>query len=216
MNTFRIGLIFNGVWSQYAYAKATKYRDLYELLYVHELDRAMLERVDALAIPFQSNHRAIAQRQDLIYDFLAAGKRIFVEGDSSAAWLKASWEDRPVNNYWWVKDPHHPPLSETDDSHPIYRDLSARQSFWHYHGVYTRVPDHAWIVQRNVEGEVITWQTGHYGGSLLVTTLDPIVEHGVQQITHLDHYCDRLTEWLIGVRPGGKFEILPEDYGVRV
>jgi hypothetical protein len=67
--------------------------------------------------------------------------------------------------------------------------------------VYTRVPASADIIQANVAGEVITWQTHEYGGTLLATTLDPIVEHGVQQITHLDNYVDRLTQWLCGVRP---------------
>lgn len=216
MSSKKIGLIFNGVWSQYAFAKATKYRDLYKLLYIHDLDAAQMDAVDALAIPFQSNHRAIAQRRDLLYDFLAQGKRVFVEGDSSAQWLDATWEDRPVNNFWWVKDPHNSPVSATDYSHPIYNGLTPRHAFWHYHGVYTRVPEHAEIIQKNVDGDVVTWQTNHFGGTLLVTTLDPIIEHGVQQITHLDNYCDRLTEWLIGVRPEGKFEILKTDYGVAV
>jgi len=216
MSSKKIGLIFNGVWSQYAFAKATKYRDLYKLLYIHDLDAAQMDAVDALAIPFQSNHRAIAQRRDLLYDFLAQGKRVFVEGDSSAQWLDATWEDRPVNNFWWVKDPHNSPVSATDYSHPIYNGLTPRHAFWHYHGVYTRVPEHAEIIQKNVDGDVVTWQTNHFGGTLLVTTLDPIIEHGVQQITHLDNYCDRLTEWLIGVRPEGKFEILKTDYGVAI
>jgi len=216
MSIKKIGLIFNGVWSQYAFAKATKYRDLYKLLYIHDLDAAQMDSVDALAIPFQSNHPAIAQRRDLLYDFLAQGKRVFVEGDSSAQWLDATWEDRPVNNFWWVKDPHNSPVSATDHSHPIYNGLTPRHAFWHYHGIYTRVPEHAEIIQKNVDGDVVTWQTNHFGGTLLVTTLDPIIEHGVQQITHLDHYCDRLTEWLIGIRPEGKFEILKTDYGVAI
>jgi len=216
MSIKKIGLIFNGVWSQYAFAKATKYRDLYKLLYIHDLDAAQMDAVDALAIPFQSNHRAIAQRRDLLYDFLAQGKRVFVEGDSSAQWLDATWEDRPVNNFWWVKDPHNSPVSATDHSHPIYNGLTPRHAFWHYHGIYTRVPEHAEIIQKNVDGDVVTWQTNHFGGTLLVTTLDPIIEHGVQQITHLDNYCDRLTEWLIGIRPEGKFEILKTDYGVAI
>jgi hypothetical protein len=214
MGNAKIGLIFNGVWSHYAFAKATKYRELYELIYVHDLSETALEQVEALVIPFQSNHKAIAERRNLLYGFLAAGKKLFVEGDSSASWLDARWEDRPVNNYWWVKDPNHPPLSETDYSHPLYKGLKPRHAFWHYHGVYTAIPDHARVIQRNVDGEIIAWETHHYGGTLLATTLDPIVEHGVQQITHLDHYCDQLTEWLIGVRPEGRFEILPEDYGV--
>lgn len=212
----KIGLIFNGVWSHYSFAKATKYRDLYELLYVHDLTAEMLDSVDALAIPFQSNHKALAEHKQLIYDFLAKGKRIFIEGDSSANWLDASWEDRPVNNYWWVKDPNSPPVAVTYDSHPIYQGLKPRHSFWHYHGVYTSIPAHGEVIQTNVEGDIVTWQTTYYGGEMLVTTLDPIVEHGVQQITHLDNYCDRLTEWLIGIKPEGKFEILKSDYGVAI
>lgn len=210
----KIGLIFNGVWSHYTFAKATKYSEIYELLYIHDLSKELLKKVDALVIPFQSNQKAISKHKELIYDFLASGKKIFVEGDSSTNWLDATWEDRPVNNYWWVKDPQNPPVSDTDYSHPIYKGLSHRHAFWHFHGVYTEVPDHARVIQKNVEGDVVTWETHHYGGTLLATTLDPIVEHGVQQITHLDNYCDKLTEWLIGIKPEGEFEILADDYGV--
>jgi hypothetical protein len=42
---------------------------------------------------------------------------------------------------------------------------------------------------------------------LLVTTLDPLVEHGVQQIRHLDNYVDNLVSWLCDVRPTGRVEI---------
>ena len=213
MKNKKIGLLFNGVWSQFAFAKATKYRDLYELLYIHDLDAAMLARVEALAIPFQSNQKVISSKKGLIYDFLKQGKKVFLEGDSSTDWLDATWEDRPVNNYWWVTDPHNPPLSDTDFTHPIYTGLKPRHVFWHYHGVYAKVPEHARIIQKTTQNEVVTWQTDHYGGTLLATTLDPIVEHGVQQITHLDNYCDKLTEWLIGVKPEGTFEILKSDYG---
>lgn len=210
----KIGLLFNGVWSHYAFAKATKYRDLYELLYVHDLTAEALEGMDALVIPFQSNHKAIAERKHLIYDFLASGRKVFVEGDSSATWLDAQWADRPVNNYWWVTDPENPPVSDTDYSHPIYQGLKPRHAFWHFHGVYTQVPAHARVIQRSSAGEIVTWETDHYGGTLLATTLDPIVEHGVQQITHLDNYCDRLTEWLVGAKVEGKFVVEAADYGV--
>jgi len=160
--------------------------------------------LDALAIPFQSNQAVLTEKQDLIYDFLRAGKKVFLEGDSSTTWLAAQWEDRPVNNYWWVTDPTNPPVAETNYAHPVYQGLTPRQACWHTHGVYTRVPASAEIIQTNPAGEVITWQTHEYGGTLLATTLDPIVEHGVQQITHLDNYMDRLTEWLSGVRPAAE------------
>jgi hypothetical protein len=208
----KIGLLFNGVWSHYSFAKATKYRDLYQLIYIHDLDAEILQQMDALVIPFQSNHKVIGEKRDLIYAFLASGKRIFVEGDGSSLWLDADWQDRPVNNYWWVKDPNRPPISVTDHTHEIYAGLNPRHSCWHYHGVYTRIPEHARTIQKNPDGDVVTWETNFYGGTLLATTLDPIVEHGVQQISHLDNYCDRLTQWLIGIKPEGKFEILMEDY----
>lgn len=211
----KIGLIFNGVWSHYTFAKAPKYRDLYELLYVHDLQADRLENISALVIPFQSNHKVLARKKGLIYDLLDRGGKVFLEGDSSTTWVEARWEDRPVNNYWWVKDPDNPPVSQTDYDHPIYRGLSPRHACWHTHGVYTQVPEHAQIVQTNAKGEIISWQTTHYGGVLFATTLDPIVEHGVQQITHLDHYVDKLTAWLCGEKPSGPFEIPASDYGVR-
>ncbi|MBC8085369.1 MAG: hypothetical protein H7Z21_19395 [Hymenobacter sp.] len=210
-----IGLIFNGVWSHYALATAPKYRALYRLLYVHDLEAAAVRDLAALVVPFQSNHRALTASKALLYDFLRAGKKVFVEGDSSPAWLDAQWEDRPVNNYWWVTDPTNPPVAHTDFTHPVYQGLTPRQACWHTHGVYTRVPASAEIIQTNAAGDVITWQTHEYGGTLLVTTLDPLVEHGVQQITHLDHYVDRLTEWLGGVRPApGRLTIDAAAYGV--
>lgn len=211
----KIGLLFNGVWSHYALATAPKYRDLYRLLYVHELDATAVQDLEALAIPFQSNQAVLTEKQDIIYDFLRAGKKVFVEGDSSTAWLDAQWEDRPVNNYWWVTAPTKPPVSDTNYAHPVYQGLTPRQACWHTHGVYTRVPESAEIIQTNDEGDIITWQTHAYGGTLLATTLDPIVEHGVQQITHLDNYVDRLTEWLGGQRPvADRMTIDAAAYGV--
>ncbi|MGH8613647.1 MAG: hypothetical protein ACREYF_16930 [Gammaproteobacteria bacterium] len=52
------------------------------------------------------------------------------------------------------------------------------------------------------------------GGVLFAATVDPIVEHGVQQIAHLDNYCDNLTAWLCGIRPQGRLEIDRSRFGV--
>jgi len=214
MQQAKIALVFNGVWSHYAFAKAEKYKQLIELVYVHDLATTDLNTYEALMIPFQSDHKTIADSSKKIAEFLGSGKKVFVEGDSSAGWLDATWEDRPVNNYWWVEHPQQPPVSKTNFEHPVYHGLTPRHACWHTHGAYTKVPDHAEVLQVNGEQEVITWETGYYGGKLLVTTLDPIVEHGVQQITHLDHYVDQLIEWLIGIKPEGAFVIDSHDYGV--
>jgi len=210
----KIGLIFNGVWSQYAMAMAPKYRDIYQLLYIHDLNDNQLKDLDALVIPFQSHQASLALHKDALYRFLGTDRKIAVFGDSTPLWIDARWEDRPVNNYWWVADPTKPPITQTDCSHPVFAPLEPRHSCWHTHGAYTRIPIGAEIVQRNDAGEVITWQTSEHGGTLFVSTLDPIVEHGIQQIRHLDHFVDSLTEWLCGKKPHGKFEVCADAYGV--
>ena len=210
----KIGLIFNGVWSQYALATAPKYAEIYELVYVHDLPRADLTRFDALVVPFQSHQQALGQHREVLYQFLGEGKKIAVFGDSTPSWIDAAWENRPVNNYWWVADPDSPPVTQTDFGHPVFRGLKPRHACWHIHGIYVRIPEHAVPLQRNDHDEVITWETRHYGGALFVSTLDPIVEHGIQQIRHLDHFVDNLTEWLCGVRPIGRFEIPSAAYGI--
>lgn len=195
-----IGMLFNGVWSQYVVAVAPKYREFLELLYVHGSDMKQLNSYEALLIPFQSDHLAIAEYSMALYDFLACGKKIAVFGDT-AHWIDAQWENRPVDNYWWVKDPLRPPVANTDFSHPLFSGLTSRQACWHHHGVYTRIPSGARVLQRTDANEVICWSTTVYGGELLVATQDPIVEHGVQQIQHLDKFVDQLVYWLCGRRP---------------
>jgi len=211
-----IGLLFNGVWSHYTFATAPKYRDIIKLIYVHDFDKDAIKGLKALIIPFQSNQKAIVQHKTTIYNFLAEGHKVFVEGDSTMDWIDAKWEDRPVNNYWWVKDPKNPPISETDFSHPIYNGLTPRHSCWHTHGSYTSMPSSAKAIQKKPDGEIISWETNQYGGTLFATTLDPIVEHGVQQITHLDNYVDKLIYWLSGDKVSGNFEVPKANYGIAV
>lgn len=200
-----IAMIYNGVWSHFVVGKAPKYRDLYDLLYVHDIRKGSLDGYAAVVVPFQSHQPAMKALREEIFSVLKRGGKVFVEGDST--WLDARWEDRPVNNYWWVTDPDNPPATETDYEHPVYRGLKPRHACWHTHGVYVEVPKDASIIQRNGAGEIVTWQTEAHGGHLLATTLDPLVEHGVQQIRHLDNYVDNLTEWLCGTRPSGHVEI---------
>lgn len=208
-----IGMIFNGVWSHYAVATAPKYRDLIELIYVHDLRGARLERFAGLIVPFQNDHEAIAAHRDALYAFLARGGKIVVFGDS-AHWIDAVWEDRPVDNYWWAEHAHRPPVAHTDFRHPLFAGLSERQACWHHHGVYTQIPGGARVLQHTQDGEIICWETQAYGGHLLAGTQDPIVEHGVQQIAHLDHFVDGLVTWLCGRRPTqDKMTIDREAYG---
>ena len=212
----KIGLIFNGVWSHYTFAHAPKYKNIFELVYVYDITPEFINQFEAIVIPFQSNQKELAKHKEILYDFLKSGKKIFIEGDCTNDWLDAKWEDRPVNNYWWVTNPDQPPVAETNYEHPVYRGLKPRHACWHTHGVYTKIPEGAEIIQKNGAGEIITWQTNTYGGTLLATTLDPIVEHGIQQITHLDNYTDQLVFWLCGEKPVGKFEFIESDFGITV
>lgn len=208
-----IAMLFNGVWSQYAVATAPKYRDMVELLYIHDVDETSLDRFGALVVPFQSDHRAIALRRREIYRFLGDGKTVAVFGDASG-WIDACWQSRPVNNYWWVDDPTCPPVQGTDFRHPLFHGLTPRQAGWHHHGVYTSIPSQAVVLQRSAAGETVSWQTSEYGGILFASTQDPIVEHGVQQIQHLDHFVDNLVHWLCSTRPAPvRFEIDKLAYG---
>ncbi|MDA3914075.1 hypothetical protein [Oleiagrimonas sp.] len=205
-----VALLFNGVWSQYAVATSAKYRPHLDLLHVHDLGVERLRPYRALIIPFQSNHHLIEPQREALLGFLARGLRVAVFGDASA-WIGANWADRPVDNYWWAERPHDPPVAWTDFSHPLFDGLGARQAGWHHHGVYLDIPNRARVLQRSRDGEVVTWVTREHGGHLLAATSDPIVEHGIQQIRHLDHFVDRLIEWLGGGRPHPEPMVLVPD-----
>ncbi|CAM2068329.1 hypothetical protein SCOR_23370 [Sulfidibacter corallicola] len=192
-----IGLMFNGVWSQHRFAETEPYRDNYELVYTHGLTAERLAPFEVLVVPFQSNRQALSACRHLIFDWLTDGRVLAVFGDNPGDLLPATWEDRPIDNYWWKTDPTRPPIAATDRSHPLYGGLASRHGAWHHHGVYTAVPDDAWVIQRTASGEAITWQTSAFGGTLFASTKDPIVEYGVDQIRHLDHYMTAFTEWVL-------------------
>lgn len=198
-----LAMLFNGVWSQYVVATAPKYRDWIDLVYLYDFAAIDLSRYRGLIIPFQMDHQRLAEQQHKLYDYLAQGGQVVVFGDAGV-WLDAQWQDRPVNNYWWKDNPDKPPVTDTDFSHPLFAGLTPRQTGWHNHGVYTRVPASAEVLQRSDQGEIVCWQTTEYGGVLLAATQDPIVEHGVQQIAHLDHFVDRLLYWLSGELPAAE------------
>lgn len=201
-----IAMIYNGVWSHYVAANAPKYRPFYDLRYVHDIRPGDLDGYRAVVVPFQSHQPALARIRVAVMAVAERGGKVFVEGDAS--WIDdATWADRPVNNYWWVTDPNNPPAQHTDFDHPVYRGLLPRHACWHTHGIYSRIPGDARVIQRNGAGETITWERRLGAGKMLCTTLDPLVEHGVQQIRHLDHYVDNLTVWLCGKRPEGPFTI---------
>jgi hypothetical protein len=208
-----IAMLFNGVWSQYAVATAPKYRDFFNLIYTHELSAERLMPYRALVIPFQSNHQSLFTHRELILGFLAAGRRIAVFGDASD-WIGGQWEDRPVDNTWWAHSPDEPPVAWTDFSHPLFAGLTPRQAGWHHHGVYVRIPVGAHILQRSRRGEIVCWETDVHGGHLLAAASDPIIEHGVQQIRHLDYFVDQLVFWLCGSRPAmTPLTFSPDQFG---
>jgi hypothetical protein len=89
-------------------------------------------------------------------------------------------------------------MATTGFDHPAYWDLTPRQACWHPHGVCTRAPETAKIIQPNAGGNVISWQTHTaHDGTLLAITLGSFVEHGPEQFTHLG----RLTKGPSGEHP---------------
>lgn len=209
-----IAMLFNGVWSQYVLATAPKYRAFFDLIPTHELDAGRLQGHLALLIPFQSNQAVLGDRRNVVSGFLAQGGHVAVFGDASD-WIDGHWEERPVDNSWWTRRPAEPPIAWTDFSHPLFAGLTPRQAGWHHHGVYTDIPAAARILQRSRQDEIVCWETRAHGGTLLAATSDPIVEHGVQQIGHLDHFVDQLVFWLCGERPdSGPLRFAADQFGV--
>jgi hypothetical protein len=81
-----------------------------------------------------------------------------VEGDSSANWLDAKWEDRPVNNYWWVDNPNNPQYLKLIFLIRCIKDY--RQDILvGTHMEYTSIPTNATVIQRKDDTDIITWET---------------------------------------------------------
>lgn len=194
----RIGLIFNGVWSQQLFVDATPFKQYYSLLYIHDLADIDLSAYHALVVPFQSHHGTLTALRGSLLTYCRQGGRLALFGDQPEDLLPGMcWAERHVDNTWWRTHPDQPPITWTDESHPLYGTLKPRQRAWHHHGVYTGVPAGARILQRSRDNEIVTWQTQAFGGLVFASTKDPLVEHGIFQIRHLDPYLNAFTTWIL-------------------
>ncbi|CAM2009107.1 hypothetical protein [Acanthopleuribacter pedis] len=191
-----IGLVFNGVWSQHLFAEASEFKKAYELVYIHDLADIDLSGYQAVVVPFQSNGAAMHAHREQFLTYLAKGGFLALFGDHADGFLPdTQWEERHVDNTWWKNRPDQPPITWTDESHPLYGELAPRHRGWHHHGVYTQIPPGARVVQKSRADEIVTWQTDQFGGLVFASTKDPIVEHGIRQIRHLHHYVQAFTNW---------------------
>ena len=199
--------LYNGVWSQHLVFTSEKYGPFFDLLYVADFAKADLHRHAGLYIPFQSNLDFLARHRDKVEGYIQEGGTVVLEGHGDRRLFPDTrWEHAPVDQDWWMTDKANFPCTIERPDHPVFRSLSLFDANWHHHGYYAQIPATATVLQRGRTGEIVTWSDEQRGkGRLFATTLDCIVEMGVNQITHLDPFLDALTLWITGVRPVGRY-----------
>ncbi|NJK89163.1 MAG: hypothetical protein HC923_06990 [Myxococcales bacterium] len=191
---------------------SAKYRDALRVLYVHDLETEPLDRLRAVVVPFQTHHGQMRRCLPRLLHFAERGGTVVVFGDGWLDDLGATWEPRPLDNSWWKRNPEDPPV-RTVRAHALLQTIERRSASFHHHGVYVTTPVNAETVQVSRAGEVVSWDLRLGNGRIFASTQDPIVEHGVQQIRHLDGYVSALVSWLSGDAPTGSFE-LPDSHAL--
>lgn len=200
----RLAAVYSGSAAHHRSLSEPKYAQwITDWVYLPLLYEAKLCEFDCLLLP-ERLHRDLLQRsrQNLL-DFLAAGRTLVVFGDQSVygtqpvGWLPGiSWEDRPVN-YWWWRDPTAGSgLTAHEPDHSLWDRLDLSAATWHQHGAFNP-PEGAESLISNADGLSILYiDRVSTPGTLVAAALDPMYHYGSYFMPATERFLDGFLPWL--------------------
>ncbi|HOO34251.1 MAG TPA: hypothetical protein PK466_12965 [Thermotogota bacterium] len=201
----RNALIYSGTKWQEDIFNTEKYRERFgTLLHVADISEETLNPLDAIIIPRESNQEALLEKAELIRQFVENGKTIVSFGEISVPWLPdADWYDKyPKFKYnkeaqnWDKGDLFTEPYKMLLPEHPILKNLVIEDLQWHFHGVFKAPETAEVLVEYGDYGDVLYIDSKKYPGTILATTLDPIVHAGYGVVKKTQKFLDSVLDWL--------------------
>ena len=199
----RLGLLYGGSLPEYRVLADERFSPwLAKTIYVPELTEESLADLDGLYVPEGSNHRALQAASETVRAFLERGKTVLLFGDQPVAWLPGiSWEFRPALSA--------PKLtagpigsngvagSSAASDHGFHGAVPLIDQIWHHHGIL-RPPAGADTLLWTEDGAGVLYvDRASTGGTLLVTTLDPLRHTGETASPQPTRFLECFLPWVV-------------------
>ncbi|MFN2556856.1 MAG: hypothetical protein ABR592_08280 [Nitriliruptorales bacterium] len=174
-----------------------------EVIYLPHATNADLSHHQFLLVPERLHRGLLHLAAPIVMDFLGSGGTVVAFGGQPTGWLPGlHWEHRPTNFWWWREPEGRSGLVARDPDHPFFRHVPLRDATWHFHGVFHPSPGAETILASDVGGAVLYIDEASTGGTLIVTSLDPLYHVGSYFMPAAGRFLAGFLPWLLGPRPG--------------
>lgn len=165
------------------------------------LDAAALADVGVLVVPCRTHPERVRPHWPLLTEFLGRGGTLIAMGETfQDHWIPGVRFHGLETNYWWWLTPGADlGMDVARPDHPLMAGLGKRAVTWHQHGWYD-LPPGAEALVADGDGYAHAYvDTVSFGGTLFVTSLDPMYHHGSgfmpSTTLFLDAFLPNLRRW---------------------
>jgi hypothetical protein len=187
----RLGILYGGSLPEHRILTDERFRPwLAKSVYLPELTPAALADLDGLIVPEGSNHRRLQAAAGTVQAFLERGGTVLVFGDQPVSWLPGiAWEFRPARSS--------PKLTAGSVDYGFYDAVPLLDKIWHHHGVLRPPAGADTVMSTEDSAGVLYVDRVSTGGTLLVSTLDPIRHTGETGMPAATRFLELFLPWVV-------------------
>lgn len=195
----RVAAIYGGSYQHHRGLSEPKYaRHITDPIYILDLLATDLQPFAALLIPERLHQGRLVAAREQVLAYLEGGRTVVAFGEQPRTWLPGvQWEPRPTNFWWWLEDNPRSGLEMALPEHSLFRYVTLEDATWHQHGVL-RAPAGAETPVQTADGAAVFYiDRVSSGGTLIVTTLDPLFHYGGHFMPATERFLDGFLPWLV-------------------
>ena len=187
----RLGVAYGGSLPEHRVIEDPRFAPWFaNTVYLPELTEESLADLDGLYVPEGSNHRRLQAVSGPVRNFLDRGGTVLMFGDHPVSWVpNITWEFRPATGA--------PKLTSGGPDLGFHEAVPLIDKIWHHHGVL-RAPDGASTLLSTEDGAGVLYvDRVSTGGTLVVTTLDPMRHAGETLHPGAGRFLELFLPWVV-------------------
>lgn len=197
----RLAAVYNGSAPHHRTLHEPKYnRWLSEAIYLPDLPETDLTSFDGLLIPERSHKGMLDAASETVLAYLNGGGTVLVfgGGEHPPKWVPGlNWEHHPTNYWWWLEPNPDNGVRLAEIDHSFFDYLGVEDATWHYHGLLCPPEGAETLITLRDEGALLYIDKVSSGGTLLVSTLDPISHYGSYFMPATERFLDGFLPWVV-------------------
>lgn len=157
------------------------------------LNADALSGVRVLFVPCRTHPQRLAKHWPLFAAYLRKGGTLVAMGETfQNEWIPGvSFHPEETNFWWWLEPGADLGVARTGVAHPALAGIGKADVTWHLHGWYDP-PKGAETLIADRDGKALMYEDRvSFGGSLIVTSLDPSYHHGSHFMPATTRFLDK-------------------------